>query len=259
MVLLGVKSNENGAFRPSQVMSQTVAFLSAARRGPQTIRRGWTENSNANSRVPLTNSSTVDAIDVALTIFSIALYIVETYLSGGERSLRMVTRCGAARERVANRVMPLPNPTRIFQRVCTGDVMLGEIWLAEVLTSTSLLAFYGYRLCSSTAPRDFCFTPGAMLDLATSAPVLLTLLLAPPSSLHAVSILRVLRVLRTFSFAAELTLQPVTKQVWVLCRRSAVRGSILVWDVLFRCIERRAVRLAWRRGLIRRFSAAAAW
>ena len=66
---------------------------------------------------------------------------------------------------------------------------------------------------------------GMLLDLATTAPVLFVLLLARSwDSLRAVSILRVLRVLRTFTFASELTLQPVTKQASRRAVQSRMKG-----------------------------------
>ena len=118
-----------------------------------------------------------EAVDTVLTVSSCALYVLETYLENDGHQTRVLW-----------------------------------VWLSEVVISASLLLLYVIRVCSSLHPLETLVSPGAILDLVTSAPVLVTLLLAP-YSMRAVSILRVLRVLRTFSLAADLTLQPVAKQV----------------------------------------------
>ena len=67
-------------------------------------------------------SNAIEATDAGLTAISIALYVVETYLSEVEEA--------------------------------------STIWLAEVLTSASLFCFYVYRIYSSKAPLELAVTPG---------------------------------------------------------------------------------------------------
>ena len=55
-----------------------------------------------------------------------------------------------------------------------------------------------------------------VLDFVTSGPVLVFLLFLPHSLSSWVRMLRILRVLRTFSVAAELSVQPVARQALVV-------------------------------------------
>ena len=100
----------------------------------------------------------------------------------------------------------------ILETYLDGDSPAASaVWLTEVFISASLSVLFTLRVLISSQPWDIAMNPSGLLDLATSVPVLLLLLLAPPS-MRAVSILRVLRVLRTFTLTADLTIQPVKKQ-----------------------------------------------
>ena len=94
---------------------------------------------------------------------------------------------------------------------------LDALWALEVATTSGLLFLYAQRLRSSVAPLALALTPGMVLDLLTSGPVLCFLLLLPqhgPTSW--IRVLRVLRCLRTHTLAAELSVQPVARQALVI-------------------------------------------
>ena len=121
----------------------------------------------------------VDNIDYALTGVACSLYVVSTYL---EDETAMDTTLG----------------------------------LAEVAVSAGLFAIYIGRLWTARHPLEFALTPTAVVDLLTSAPVLFALLFLSHEVFNHMRILRVLRVLRTFGIAAELSLQPVARQALVV-------------------------------------------
>ncbi|KAL1525506.1 hypothetical protein AB1Y20_020362 [Prymnesium parvum] len=118
-----------------------------------------------------------EAFDTFLTLLSCTIYVVETYL---------------------------------FNQ----DEALFYVWVTEITISACLLALYVFRVCCSSEPLRTMLSVSGMLDLVTSMPVLVTMLLDP--SLRAVSVLRVLRVLRTFTLASDLVIQPVAKQALVV-------------------------------------------
>ena len=97
-----------------------------------------------------------------------------------------------------------------------GDGSSEAVWLtlylAECLVTSALLYMYVQRLTHAAAPVTLALTPGMILDLLTSAPILVFLILTPHGVSSWVRMLRVLRVLRSFSFAAELSVAPVSKQ-----------------------------------------------
>lgn len=115
-----------------------------------------------------------DSVDLVLTILSCVLYVIETYVN-------------------------------------TGQADSKTLWVFEVVISACLTAIFVFRIHSSSEPLALIFTPSSLLDFATSVPVLITMLLSP-FAMHVVSVLRVLRVLRSFSFAADLNLRPATQQ-----------------------------------------------
>lgn len=120
-----------------------------------------------------------DSIDYALTAIACFLYVVSTY---HEEDSALET----------------------------------PLWLAEIVVSAALLIIYVVRLQAAHHPLEHARTPGALLDLLTTAPVLVALIFMPQEAVKDVRILRVLRVLRTFTLAAELSLQPVYQQAVVI-------------------------------------------
>ena len=106
---------------------------------------------------------------------------------------------------------------RILCSLCRVHVLRGGdgwllLWLTEVFVTGSLLYLYVQRLMVAPSPLSAALTPGMILDLLTSAPILVFLLLTPHSLSSWIRLLRVLRVLRAFSFSAELSVAPVSKQ-----------------------------------------------
>ena len=89
------------------------------------------------------------------------------------------------------------------------------VWVLEVVTTSGLLYIYLRRLCASVAPFAEALSPGMLLDLITSGPVLWDLLFNGRQHTW-VRVLRVLRVLRTHTRAAELSMQPVDRQAVVI-------------------------------------------
>jgi hypothetical protein len=130
------------------------------------------------------SSHAYDLPDVCLTVFSLLLYVTSTY----------------------------------FESSCWDTKLpcFSFFWGLEVTTSAGLLAIYAQRLRRSAAPLAFALTPGMILDLLTSAPVLYVLVLLPHDKSSWVRMLRVLRVLRTHTLAAELSVQPTGKQALVI-------------------------------------------
>lgn len=122
--------------------------------------------------------------DVVLTAFSLVLYVVSTYFETG---------------------------------LCR-DVLCSEniMWFLEVATTAGLLFLYVQRLRRSAAPLALALTPGMVLDQLTSGPVLCVLIFLPHDQSAWVRMLRVLRVLRTHTLAAELSVQPVGRQALVI-------------------------------------------
>ncbi len=121
----------------------------------------------------------LDNVDYVLTAVACSLYVVSTYLEA-------------------------------------DTAMDTTLWAAEVVVSTGLFLIYLGRLSAAHHPLEQALTPGALIDLVTSAPVLFTLLFLSQEALKHMRILRVLRVLRTFAIAAELSMQPVNQQVLVV-------------------------------------------
>ena len=132
-----------------------------------------------------------DAPDAILTVFSLTLYVISSYYEDGSFFGFM-------------------------------------LWAAEVATTSGLLYFYVQRLRASAAPLALALTAGMVLDLLTSLPVLLFLLFQPHS--YWMRALRVFRVLRTHTLAAELSVQPVKRQALVIALTLA---SVIYISVCF--------------------------
>lgn len=98
------------------------------------------------------------------------------------------------------------------------------LWCLEVLISASLTLIYVQRVRLSPEPFAKMLQPSAMIDLVTSLPVLISMILTP-YSMNAYAVLRVLRVLRTFSLASDFMLQPLPHQASLIVFASAVHIS----------------------------------
>ena len=120
-----------------------------------------------------------DILDTSLTLGSCVLYVLSTYV---ERDSQVQT------------------------------ALEFGMWVTEVVISAALLSLYLRRLFCAASLLDFARSPSSLLDLATSAPVLLFLLVLSTEDARWVRILRVLRVLRTFGLTAELQARPVAQQ-----------------------------------------------
>jgi len=123
-----------------------------------------------------------DFIDLLLTLISCVVYVIDTYLE--------------------------EEP---------GEKLVKEwLWVVELVISTSLLLLYVVRLVSSIQHGrnliEFVLAPSSLLDLFTSLPVLIAVLLFEESS-RSIRIFRILRVLRTFSTNSDLQTQPIAQQV----------------------------------------------
>lgn len=123
-----------------------------------------------------------DFIDLLLTLISCVVYVIDTYLEE-EPGEKLVKEC---------------------------------LWAVELVISTSLLLLYVVRLVSSIQHGrnllEFVLAPSSLLDLFTSLPVLIAVLLFEESS-RSIRIFRILRVLRTFSTNSDLQTQPIAQQV----------------------------------------------
>ena len=97
-----------------------------------------------------------------------------------------------------------------------------ETWWLEGIMSTTLLLLFLLRLRSAPQPKAFCVETMSVLDIATSVPVLGSLVLPMTITDHVglnfssffVRMLRVLRVARTIELAPSVfSTQPVLRQV----------------------------------------------
>ena len=124
-------------------------------------------------------------VDAFLTPFSLVLYTSSTYFEDEESHTRL------------------------------EGSLSGFLWILEVATTSGLLCLYLQRLRASVAPLAYALTNHMLLDFVTSVPVLWDLLFNGRKHTW-LRVLRVLRVLRTHTRAAELSLQPIDRQAVVI-------------------------------------------
>jgi len=160
-----------------------LGSMKLGRRGRQRAPSDSSAGSDPYYLTPRTQRQ-ADTLDLALTLLSCVLYVIDTYLE-----------------------------------VEAGEKLLKEgLWLLELCISAALLLLYVIRLVSSIQHGrnvlDFVLAPSSVLDLLTSLPVLVAMLLFEESS-RSVRIFRILRVLRTFTINADVQTQPIAHQARV--------------------------------------------
>ena len=102
------------------------------------------------------------------------------------------------------------------------------LWAAEVATTSGYYTFTSSDCARRPRALALALTAGMVLDLLTSLPVLLFLLFQPHS--YWMRALRVFRVLRTHTLAAELSVQPVKRQAFVI---ALTLSSVIYISVCF--------------------------
>jgi hypothetical protein len=146
-------------------------------------QRAASESSGGSDPYYLTpkTQKQADSVDMVLTLISCVVYVIDTYLEE-EPGEKLLKEC---------------------------------LWIIELVISTSLLLLYVVRLVSSIQQGrnlvEFVLSPSSLLDLFTSLPVLVAVLLFEESS-RSIRIFRILRVLRTFSVNTDLQTQPIAQQ-----------------------------------------------
>ena len=173
-------------------------------------KRAASESSGGSDPYFLTprTQKQADAVDLILTLVSCVLYVIDTYLEEepGEKLLKEV------------------------------------LWVLELVISTALLLLYLVRLVSSIQHGrhvlEFVLAPSSLLDLFTSLPVLVAVLLFEESS-RSIRIFRILRVLRTFSINADLQTQPIAQQASMIAL--TISAIVFIGACAFPLLEQSSV------------------